>query len=451
MKRILCLMLAVLMVCSLAACSPGVSPVSSPTETPDDATTQPTNPTTEPTEPVVVMPAAPTGVLEQMAYDPAYLTLQNVTEKVSSFICGLPSSTPVTVDSATEFATNDELQNFVSAIDNVGSYKDNAFNLAGDTLSVKTDWCNNTFNGTNFFFLANKDYSAQMIPTINGVMYREDADALYVMLGYSPVAYLNRDDEQKNASETYDEHIALNSVAGYFIVGLDISEYSDIKHVVFVTPEEKAYTRTDINVSVVGFDMKYTELPFFDYKNNGVDGSVWGFPSTKSAEANGAEFITDYDKFASILSEYNDITSKDRDYLVYEPGYLNYKHRQNGLHKVAEQGELLNVLISSPELDAYASLRMGSFWIVTGKNADGSDKKELCGTFYNAETDTVYVYLEYNGQPHAQYEHWSDKEAINENSKATYALMSIKFYNDAEHPVSNVVIVLPDPATVPAK
>ena len=448
-KRLICLLLIVALTFSLSACGTGSS-VGSETPGNETQSTGGTNSNT-PEEPALVMPDAPTDVLEQMAYNPAYETLEDVSENVTSLICGLPSSTPVTVDSVTEFATNDELQGFISTFDNVGSYETNEFNLAGDSLSVRTDWCNETYSGTNFFFLASKDYSVQMIPVINGVMYREDADTLYVMLGYSNRAYVDLDDEQKWADETYDENIALNSVAGYYIVGLDISKVSDVKHVVFVAPEEKAYTRADINVSIVGFDMKYTELPFFDYKNNGVDGSVWGFPSTKSAEANGVDLITDYEKFASVLSNYDDITSKDRDYLVFEPGYVNYKHRQNGLTQVAEQGELLNVLITSPELDAYSSLRMGSFWIVTGKNADGTDKKELCSQFYDAETDTVYIYLEYNGQPHAQYEHWSDKEAINTNSKATYALMSVSFYNDAQHPVSNVVVVLPDPATVPAE
>ena len=43
-----------------------------------------------------------------------------------------------------------------------------------------------------------------------------------------------------------------------------------------------------------------------------------------------------------------------------------------------------------------------------------------------------------------------DKDAINKNAKGTYVLISIDFDETMMDKVQNVVIVLPDPATVPS-
>ena len=70
-KRLICLLLIVALTFSLSACGTGSSAGS---ETPGNETqnTGGTNSNT-PEEPALVMPDAPTDVLEQMAYNPACL------------------------------------------------------------------------------------------------------------------------------------------------------------------------------------------------------------------------------------------------------------------------------------------------------------------------------------------------------------------------------------------
>ena len=430
MKRTICLLLALLLMLSLAACDSD-NPAGT---TPDNNQTQGNGGTTTntPNEPELVMPDAPTESLSMMEYHAAYETLQDVTASVEAWFYGFPSTTAVTTNSVTEFSKQEQADTFFSDFANVGYVGDISFTVT---------------EGYRNFFLANTEYSAQLPVIAKKVMYHAETDTLYVMLEHYQHPYV------EDLSKDYAADIANNAVASYHMVQFKSDEYANAQHIVFVSPEKKELCRSDINVTVISYDAQYQSLPFFDWQNKGVALSTHSYPSTKVPTANKVDLIPDAAAFMNFQEQYNDIVTRDEDWLIYEPGFIFYNHRFNSyaLEEAAETGALLNILVSSPELDAQSSLRTGSFWIPTGeKNADGTDKKYLCGQFYDEATQTVYIYLEYNGQPHTQYEAWSDEAAIQENSKATYAMMSIEFHEDAQAKVKNVVIVLPDPATVPA-
>ena len=135
-----------------------------------------------------------------------------------------------------------------------------------------------------------------------------------------------------------------------------------------------------------------------------------------------------------------------------EPGLMWYKHRSGGtaIENSSSCDALLNILVASPELDPYSAIRHEQPRVVTGVDNSGKEITTMCCAFYDEATQTVYIYLGYNGMPHTQYESFMDKDAINNNAKGTYVLMSIDFDETMMDKVQNVVIVLPDPATVPS-
>ena len=200
------------------------------------------------------------------------------------------------------------------------------------------------------------------------------------------------------------------------------------------------------NVSVVSYDEKYQGYEFYDYMNGGIHPNSYSFPSTKVPAKTTVEHISSKDDFISFQDTYNDIVYREKDTLIFEPNNVKHEHRANGLSNESEF-ELLNLFISSPELDPFSSLRCEQFFIPV----EGQENKYLCGQFYDASTQTAYIHLGYNGNPHAQYERSTDGELISQNSKATYAMLSIAFHKDALNAVKNIVIVLPDPGTVPSK
>lgn len=200
------------------------------------------------------------------------------------------------------------------------------------------------------------------------------------------------------------------------------------------------------NISVVSYDEKYKDYEFYDYMNGGIHPNSYSFPSTKVPAKTTVEHISSKDDFIAFQDTYNDIVYREKDTLIFEPNKVKHEHRANGLSNESDF-ELLNLFISSPELDPFSSLRCEQFFIPV----EGQENKYLCGQFYDASTQTAYIHLGYNGNPHAQYERSTDGELISQNSKATYAMLSIAFHKDALNAVKNIVIVLPDPGTVPSK
>ena len=439
MKKLFCLLLAVLMLLAMSACGGNNS----------DNPTDPKNPggsnnPTNPTNPVVVMPPAPTEGLSMMDYSAAYHTLTDVTKKVGSAIMGIPSTKEVTTNSVTELTTQDQLDAVIADFADVGYTADIEATVSDTSTKFVNYWSSELHGNNRHFFLANKDYSAHRIPDIQKVVYDAENDALYVMLSYYSYFY-----GDYQPSERYTDEVANESKAAYNVVALNLEHFEEtVEHIVFVTQEKVAVCREDLNVSVVSYDAKYQSLPFFDWNNKGVSASSYSFPSTKAPAANKIDLVTGKDAFLNFQNELNDIVDRSGDTVIFEGGIVEHTHRANGLQQASDSGKaLLNILISSPELDPYSTLRCESFFIPV----EGQENKYLCGQFFDEATKTVYIYLGYNGQPFAQYEAWSDESKIEETSKAGYAFMSIDFHEEAYSKVENVVIVLPDPATVPAE
>ena len=281
-----------------------------------------------------------------------------------------------------------------------------------------------------------------MLPKILKCVYDSNTATLYVMLDYHPRFYGDFQQNPRNAKE-----IANDSVTTYEIVALNLDNLNeDVEHITFVAPEKKGLCREDINVSLVAYDEKYKDLPFFNYNNNGVDPSVYNFPSTQKPAANKVELITGKDSFLAFQNQYNDIINRDEDTVIFETYVIEHTHRTIGLHNASEN-EMLNIFISSPELDPLGTLYCKPFWF----EIKGQIQKVPCGQFYDESTQTVYIYLGYNGQPITTYESFIDEKPINEKSQASYAMMSIDFCDEAVNRVKNIAIVLPDPATIPAK
>ena len=273
-------------------------------------------------------------------------------------------------------------------------------------------------------------------------MYDANTDSLYVMLGYKYDFYGDYE-----PAERYTDDIAINAKASYHIAALNLESFAEnVEHIVFVTPEAMSLCRDDINVSVVPFDEKYKSYDFFDWDDGGIDISSFSFPSSKAPAENGTKFITDKDSFLALQNEYNNIVNREEDTLIFEPGLIEHTHRSGGLQNATgSNSPLMNILISSPELDPYSYVSGITFWF----EQDNAPKR-LCGRFYDPDTRTAYIYLGYNSVLHTQYEEYTDEQPIQENSKATHVMMSIDFHEDCLDTVENIVIILPDPATVPA-
>ena len=437
MKRLICLLLIMLLTLSLIACdvddSTGTEPLDNQTQ--NNGGTQNNNGTStnKPEEPELVMPDAPTEDVSMMEYNPAYKTLEDITADATFTFTSFVSTSAITANSVTEFSGQGQADAFFSDFANIGD-TDVYYHYTVE-------------EGYRNFFLANTEYSEHLAVVPKTAVYNTNTDTLYILLDYNrkPLA------ENHGRPETTTK-VAKNTVASYHIIGVKAGEHTDAEHIVFVAPENKPLCREDINVSVVSYDAKYQELQHFEWNSNAVSAGVHSFPSTKAPTESKAMFITSEDVFMSLQQEYNDITTKDNDWIVMEPGLMWYKHRSGGtaIENSSSCDALLNILVASPELDPYSAIRHEQPRIVTGVDNSGKEITTMCCAFYDEATQTVYIYLGYNGMPHTQYESFMDKDAINNNAKGTYVLMSIDFDETMMDKVQNVVIVLPDSATVPS-
>ncbi len=431
MKRFICLLLIMLLTLSMAACGSD-----SPAGTkPDNNQTQSSNGTTTntPNKPELVMPDAPTEGVSMMEYNPAYKTLEDITANVTFSYTSFVSTSAITASTVNEFSAQDQADTFFNNFANIG-----------DT-SVYYHYT--VEDGYRNFLLANTEYSEHLAVVPELAMYNAKTDTLYILLDYNrtPLA------EKHGRPETTTE-VAKNTVASYHIIGVKAGEHTNAEHIVFVAPENKPLCREDINVNIVPYDAKYQKLKHFEWNSNAVSAGVHSFPSTKVPTESKAMFITSEDVFMTLQKEYNNITTKDNDWLVMEPGLMWYKHRSGGtaIENSSSCDALLNILVASPELDPYFAIRHEQPRVVTGVDNSGKEITTMCCAFYDEATQTVYIYLGYNGMPHTQYESFMDKPTISQTSKATYVMMSIDFDETMMDKVQNVVIVLPDPATVPA-
>ena len=443
-KQIICLLIIVLLTISMAACKKDTTTKPGHSNNP----TQGTQPTKEddtpdaPEKPEFVMPDAPTEGLQLMEYTAAYTTLTDVSESVGASIMGIPSTQMPSVNSATEFTTQDQLQGYISQFADVG-YTDGIVATIDESGYHYSSYWSTELPGSNrYFFLANSEFSVHKLPKILQTVYDANSDSLYIMLGY--YYYFYGDYEP---AESHTDDIANNAKAAYHIVALNLESFDEnVEHIAFVTPEPMSLCREDINVSIVPFDEKYKKYDCFDLEDGGIAISSYSFPSSKAPTENSTQFITDRDSFLALQNEYNDIVNREEDTLIFEPGLIEHTHRAGGLQNATgSDSPLMNILISSPELDPYSYVSGITFW-VEPENAP----KRLCGRFYDPDTQTAYIYLGYTGVSHAQYEDYSDEEPIRENAKATHVMMSIDFHKDCLDTVENIVIVLPNPATVPS-
>ena len=444
LNRIICLLLVALLTICMAAC--GKDSPAKPNLNNNQA--QSIQPTEEddtpdaPEKPEFVMPDAPTEGLQLMEYNAAYTTLTDVSESIGNSIVGIPSSQVPTTNSVTEFTSQDQLQSFVTQFADVGYTDDIVATIDANGFKFVRYWTSELFGNNRYFFLANAEYSAHKPIKILKTMYDANTDSLYVMLGYKYDFYGDYE-----PAERYTDDIAINAKASYHIAALNLESFAEnVEHIVFVTPEAMSLCRDDINVSVVPFDEKYKGYDFFDWDDGGIDISSYSFPSSKAPTENGTKFITGKDSFLELQNEYNNIVNREEDTLIFEPGLIEHTHRSGGLQNATgSNSPLMNILISSPELDPYSYVSGITFWFEQ-ENAP----KRLCGRFYDPDTKTAYIYLGYTGVPHTQYADYTDEQPIRENSKATHVMMSIDFHEDCLDTVENIVIILPDPETVPA-
>lgn len=437
MKRLICLLLITLLTFSLVACVVNDSTSTEPfdNQTQNNGGTQNNNGTStnKPEKPEAVMPDAPTEGVSMMEYSPAYRTLENITAYVTFTYTSFASTSAITANSVTEFSAQDQADAFFNDFANIGN--------------TNVYYHYTVEEGYRNFFLANTEYSEHLAVVPKMAAYNAKTDTLYILLDYErrPLA-------EKQYRPDMTTEVAKNTVASYHIIGIKAGEHNDAGHIVFVAPENKPLCHEDINVSVVSYDAKYQKLQHFEWNSNTVSTQVHSFPSTKVPTESKATFITSEDVFMALQQEYNDITNKDNDWIVMEPGLMWYRHRAHGtsIMNSSNCDALLNILVASPELDPYSTISDENPRIVTGVDNSGKEITTMCCAFYDEATQTVYIYLGYNGMPHTQYESLLDKDAINNNAKATYVLMSIGFYETMMDRVQNVVIVLPDPATVPS-
>ena len=385
------------------------------------------------------MPPAPEQPLEQMAHSAAYENLVDVTEQVNAFVTGIPSTKAPAGTSVTEFFTVDALQGYVDTYYDVGYTGNTSVQL--DSTGLRMVVCSLTElpgSQNRYFFLESPDYSRYLTPKIEKIVYDRDSQSLYVMLDYYLITY-----SEKEGSDRYRDEVINNTNGAYYVAGInyDAGFSEPVSHIAFVSPKERVMTRTDLNVSLVSYSDAYMNYTPYSLPLNGVDINTYSFPSTKASTGNSVTLITGPESFMALQNEYNDIIDREKDTLIFEPRFIEHSHRTNGLQNVSTN-DLLNVLISSPELDPQLSIRAGG--IIYNEPPVFS---HVCHAFYDAETQTAYLYIEYNGMPHTQYESFRDEDAIVANSKATYVMASIDFHDDAVNAVKNIVIVLPDPAT----
>jgi len=402
-KRMICLLLAILTVCSLAACG--------------DKIPEPVEPTkgSVPQEPAVEPP------LKAVDFQQSYLDLTDVTEQVNTAILGMPSTQIPAEASVTEFTTVDQLHAQIDQYADLG-------------IGRNTDWTASLDSPNNrCFLLANKAYSTHMIPKISKVTYDEAADTLCLMLDHTMDPYA----ADRNAQDYRD--IVNNAKAAYYAVAMNFDGgfSQPVEHILFVSPEQKAITRTDLNCSVIGYDEAYKSLKFYDLANGGVDTAVYSFPSMQAPTETKLELITSRESFLALRDQYNDIVDSQDDTLILEPGFVEFNHRDAGLFNASEF-VLLNLFLSSPELDPVKSLQCAQFSIRIDWYS-----RYTCGQFYDDQTQTVYIYLEYAGD-HADHEKYSDGALIQENSNGTYVMLSVAFHKDSVDSVKNVVFVLPE-------
>lgn len=447
MKRLICLLLTMLLVLSLVACdvddSTGTKPLDNQTQNNGGTQNNDGTSSNKPEEPELVMPDAPTEGVSMMEYNPAYKTLEDITANVTFKYTSFVSTSAITTNSVTEFSAQDKADAFFNDFANIG-----------DTHIYRHYTVE---EGYRNFFLANTEYSEHLAVVPKTAVYNAKTDTLYILLDYNREPIAERQSLPKTTTK-----VAKNTVASYHIIGVKAGEHTDAEHIVFVAPENKPLCREDINVNIVPYDAKYQKLTPFEWSSTAVSTSAHSFPSTKVPTENKVMFITSEDVFMTLQQEYDDITTKDNDWIVMEPGLMRYQHRiggANGIKNSSNCDALLNILVASPELDPYSTIRheqprvvtgVDTSGVVTGVYTSGKEITTVCCAFYDEATQTVYIYLGYNGMPHTQYESFADKTAINQNSKATYVMMSIGFDKTMMDKVQNVVIVLPDPKTVPS-
>ena len=444
LKRIICMLLIALLTISMVACEKD-SPTKPNLNNNQVQTTQPTEEDDTPDvpeKPEFVMPDAPTEGLQLMEYNAAYTTLTDVSEAVGTSIVGIPSSQISTANSVTEFTTQDQLQSFVAQFADVGYTDDIVATIDANGFKFVRYWTSELVGNNRYFFLANAEYSAHKPIKILKTVYDANTDSLYVVLCYKYDFYGDYE-----PAERYTDDIAINAKASYHIAALNLESFAEnVEHIVFVNPEPMSLCREDINVSVVPFDEKYKSYDFFDLEDGGIAINSYSFPSSKAPTQNGTKFITSKDSFLELQNEYNDIVNCEEDTLIFESGLIEHTHRAGGLQNATNSDSpLMNILISSPELDPYSYVSGITFWFEQ-ENAP----KRLCGRFYDPDTKTAYIYLGYTGVSHTQYEDYTDEQPIQENSKATHVMMSISFHEDCLDIVENIVIVLPNPTTIPS-
>lgn len=433
MKRILSILLVAVMLLSLVACSnqtPNPTNPSNPSNPSQGEQNQTGDQGGNTTEPTPVLPDAPTEQASQRPYNPAYESLENITENVTIELVSFASTQVPTMNSVTMFNTNDELQGFVKQFADVGVIDKIECSLDENGFKYTYYWAQEIPADENnlYFFLASTEYSAQMITRVDKVVYADNQDTVYVMLKHSNFSFANL---WWGEPDDYAKEYLDNSKASYQICALNLNDIADkVEHIVFVDPKPVPVCREDMNVSVIDFDAKYAELTLINpYSNPAVGGGTYAFPSTIKPEANKAELITSSQMMSDLLDVYSNIVNREKDYLIFEPLCVRLNHRTIGLN-ITTDSPILNTFVSAPGINTQCAIRTGDIR-------------------YDAATKTAYIHLEYNGMPITQYESYLDHEAINTESKATYVIVSTTFYKLDEYPIENVVIVLPDPATLP--
>lgn len=395
------------------------------------------------------LPDPPTEAVQLMDFDPVYNKLRDVSRSVNTLIFGFPSSQIPSNTSVTEFYKQEEAAAYINNLADLGDQY-NDFDITIDENGCYFPRSVDKLSGQNrYFFLANPVYSAHRVMKIMKSVYDDQNDVLYVMLDYDQSIYVDK--EYQHLISCLDD-IAFNSKAAYQFAALNLENFNEnIEHIVFVTPEEKSMCREDLNVSLLPYDAKYQKFEFFDYyDNNGVFATSFDFPSTKIPAENKVELITSKESFMAIQDEYNDILDREDDWVVFEPGYVKLKHEFYDICQlsttVKSDVPFLNFLISSPDLDPFSAVDVAD--IAFRREENSGPYYEINSSFYDYETKTVYIYLEYVGK-HVDFD--SYKVSIDQNSKSTYVLMSIGFHEFCEYPIENISIVLPDPATVPTE
>lgn len=390
------------------------------------------------------LPDPPTEEVQLMDFDPVYNKLRDVSRSVNTLFFGFPSSQIPSNTSVTEFYKQEEAAAYINNLADLG-YNYNNFDMTIDENGCYFTGFWGELSGQNrYFFLANPVYSAHRVMKVMKSVYDDQNDVLYVMFDYEQSIY---EDTDRGVVIAWEDDIGCNSKAAYQFAALNLENFNEnIEHIVFVTPEEKSICREDLNVSLLPYDAKYQKYEIFDFD---MQATSFDFPSTKIPAENKVELITSKESFMAIQDEYNDILDREDDWVVFEPGYVKLKHGSNYDHletTIKSDVPFLNLLISSPDLDPFSAVDVADIAFQV-EGILGPENK-FYSSFYDYETKTVYIYLEYTGK-HTVFERFND--SIDQNSKSTYVLMSIGIDEFCEYPIENISIVLPDPATVPTE